>query len=136
MNSYSKNIIITGVAGFIGAAVAKRLTEHFDEVIGIDDLNAYYDPILKRERLKNIIDIFDKSNSSFHFYEVPLEDNEMPESNQVGLIAQETIDIFPNTIIENPDNGRLSLQADEINWALIKAVQELSEEINKLKEDK
>ena len=67
--------------------------------------------------------------------DIPLENNEMPESNQVGLIAQETIDIFPNTIIENPDNGRLSLQSDEINWALIKAVQELSAQVTTLQNE-
>jgi len=64
--------------------------------------------------------------------DLPLEDNEMPESNQVGLIAQEMIDVFPNTIIENPDNGRLSLQPDEIHWALIKAVQELTARLEAL----
>jgi len=67
--------------------------------------------------------------------DIPLENNEMPENNQVGLIAQETIDIFPNTIIENSDNGRLSLQSDEINWALIKAVQELSATVTTLQQE-
>ena len=65
----------------------------------------------------------------------PLEQNEMPKGSMVGLIAQETIDIFPNAIHEQPENGRLSLKPDEINWALIKAVQELSAKIKKL-EDK
>jgi UDP-glucuronate 4-epimerase len=44
-------ILITGAAGFIGARVAKRLLERDAEVIGLDNLNAYYDPQLKRDRI-------------------------------------------------------------------------------------
>ena len=44
-------IFITGVAGFIGMHVAKRLLERGDTVIGIDNLNNYYDVGLKRSRL-------------------------------------------------------------------------------------
>ena len=45
-------ILVTGVAGFIGSFVAKNLLERGDEVIGIDNLNDYYDPELKKDRLK------------------------------------------------------------------------------------
>jgi len=65
---------------------------------------------------------------------IALEQNEMPEGSKVGLIAQETIDIFPNAVHEQPENGRLSLKPDEINWALIKAVQELSAKVKALEE--
>jgi UDP-glucuronate 4-epimerase len=44
-------ILVTGVAGFIGAAVAKALLARDDQVLGIDNLNDYYDPALKRARL-------------------------------------------------------------------------------------
>ena len=47
-------ILITGVAGFIGAAVAKKLLEQGNEIIGIDDLNDYYDVQLKKDRLESI----------------------------------------------------------------------------------
>lgn len=63
-------ILVTGVAGFIGMAAAKRLLERGDEVLGIDNLNDYYDVSLKNDRLKVLfqfpnfkfgkIDIFDK----------------------------------------------------------------------------
>ena len=63
-------ILVTGVAGFIGMAAAKRLLERGDEVLGIDNLNDYYDVALKNDRLKELlqfpnfkfekIDIFDK----------------------------------------------------------------------------
>ncbi len=45
-------ILVTGCAGFIGFHLSKRLCERGDEVIGIDNLNAYYDVNLKHDRLK------------------------------------------------------------------------------------
>ncbi|MDT8387277.1 MAG: NAD-dependent epimerase [Thiogranum sp.] len=44
-------ILITGAAGFIGSQLAGRLLERGDEVVGIDNLNDYYDPELKKARL-------------------------------------------------------------------------------------
>lgn len=44
-------VLVTGAAGFIGFFVAQRLLGRGDEVIGVDCLNAYYDPQLKRARL-------------------------------------------------------------------------------------
>jgi len=44
-------ILVTGAAGFIGHAVAQALLARGDEVVGLDNLNAYYDPKLKRDRL-------------------------------------------------------------------------------------
>lgn len=47
-------ILVTGVAGFIGGAVAERLLARGDRVVGLDNLNAYYDPALKRARLERL----------------------------------------------------------------------------------
>jgi UDP-glucuronate 4-epimerase len=44
-------VIVTGAAGFIGSHVAKALLARGDTVVGIDNMNAYYDPQLKRDRL-------------------------------------------------------------------------------------
>jgi UDP-glucuronate 4-epimerase len=44
-------VLVTGAAGFIGAATARALLERGDEVVGIDNLNDYYDPALKQARL-------------------------------------------------------------------------------------
>jgi UDP-glucuronate 4-epimerase len=49
-------ILITGVAGFIGSALALRLLERGDSVYGIDNMNNYYDVHLKEARLKRTID--------------------------------------------------------------------------------
>lgn len=46
-------VVVTGTAGFIGSALAKRLLERGDRVIGIDNLNDYYDVELKKARLEH-----------------------------------------------------------------------------------
>ena len=47
-------ILVTGAAGFIGAATARALLARGDEVVGIDNLNDYYDPALKLARLQGL----------------------------------------------------------------------------------
>jgi UDP-glucuronate 4-epimerase len=47
-------VLVTGAAGFIGAAVSKALTARGDAVLGIDNLNDYYDPTLKAARLAHV----------------------------------------------------------------------------------
>ena len=47
-------ILVTGSAGFIGSHTAHRLLDRGDEVVGLDDLNAYYDPTLKGARLARL----------------------------------------------------------------------------------
>ena len=44
-------LLVTGAAGFIGFHTALRLLQRGEEVVGLDDLNAYYDPGLKAARL-------------------------------------------------------------------------------------
>lgn len=50
-------ILVTGSAGFIGHALSRRLLDRGDEVIGIDNLNDYYDVKLKRDRLSQLADL-------------------------------------------------------------------------------
>ena len=51
-----KKVLLTGSAGFIGSAIAIKLLDRGDKVIGIDNLNDYYDPNLKKSRLDRHID--------------------------------------------------------------------------------
>ena len=45
------SILVTGAAGFIGANVCRALIDRGCTVVGGDNINAYYDPLLKRSRL-------------------------------------------------------------------------------------
>ena len=63
--------LITGVAGFIGFHVAKALLDAGEQVIGIDNLNDYYSPELKKARLDQLT-----SASSFEFGEIDISDDE------------------------------------------------------------
>lgn len=56
MNDFNKNYkyLVTGAAGFIGFYLSKRIMEHGGNVIGIDNLNDYYDVSLKEDRLKEL----------------------------------------------------------------------------------
>lgn len=49
-----KSIVVTGAAGFVGAALCQRLLADGYKVVGVDSLNDYYDPALKRQRVKQI----------------------------------------------------------------------------------
>lgn len=58
-------VLVTGVAGFIGFYTAMRLLEAGHSVIGVDNLNDYYDPELKNARLKVIAKMPQAANFSF-----------------------------------------------------------------------
>jgi UDP-glucuronate 4-epimerase len=75
-------ILVTGAAGFIGAAFAIRLLERGDEVIGIDNLNDYYDINLKLARLERL-----KSFDRFKFKQLDIADRQAVEE----LFAKEKV---------------------------------------------
>ena len=68
-------ILVTGCAGFIGAALSGRLLERGDEVIGVDNLNDYYDPGLKQDRLA-LLQEFD----NFSFRKLDISDRAQMEN--------------------------------------------------------
>ena len=63
MTDNQQTTLVTGVAGFIGFYIARSLLEKGDMVVGIDNLNPYYDVSLKKARLEQII-----SHNNFSFY--------------------------------------------------------------------
>lgn len=71
-------ILVTGAAGFIGMHVAMALLERGEQVIGVDNLNAYYDPALKRARLDQL-----RTRAEFRFVESDIADAEA----MTGLVA-------------------------------------------------
>jgi UDP-glucuronate 4-epimerase len=64
-------LLVTGTAGFIGAAVADALLARGDEVVGVDNLSDYYDVSLKQARLDRI-----SVSSNYHHHEFDLADTE------------------------------------------------------------
>ena len=66
-------ILITGIAGFIGFHLSKRLISMGYKIIGIDNLNNYYDPNLKKSRIKKLQTISEITSNSFEFYISNLE---------------------------------------------------------------
>ncbi|KLI51914.1 GDP-mannose 4,6-dehydratase [Brachyspira hyodysenteriae] len=79
------NILLTGVAGFIGSNLLDELLQNKDHtVIGIDNLNDFYDPLIKQNNIKNNI-----NNKNFIFYNIDL------------LNTLELKKIFENNKIDN-----------------------------------
>lgn len=68
-------ILVTGVAGFIGMHVAKRLLERGNEVVGVDNLNDYYDVQLKQDRLEQL-----KHFEHFRFIKLDIADRDALEA--------------------------------------------------------
>jgi len=64
-------LLVTGAAGFIGFHTARLLLERGDEVVGLDNLNAYYDPALKQARLKIL-----EQYPAFRFAKIDVADRE------------------------------------------------------------
>lgn len=64
-------ILVTGAAGFIGMYVAKRLLEEGHFVVGIDNLNDYYDPQLKNDRLLQL-----RERGKFEFHKMDLTERD------------------------------------------------------------
>ncbi len=107
MYSFRDPILITGVAGFIGHAVAKKFISSGFNIIGIDNLNNYYNKNLKIKRIdiinKNTINIKNK----FYFKELDIEDinslenvfNEFKPKVVINLAAQAGV----RYSLKNPD---------------------------------
>jgi UDP-glucuronate 4-epimerase len=96
-----KKVLLTGVAGFVGSKTAELLLAQGVEVIGVDNLNNYYDVELKKVRLANI------KSRSFSFFEIDIEDKAALKE----LFKQHSFDVVFNLAaragvrysMENPD---------------------------------
>lgn len=76
-------VLVTGVAGFIGSSTALRLIARGDDVLGIDNLNDYYDVNLKKARLARL-----QAHESFEFVKMDISDRVAIER----LFAENKID--------------------------------------------
>ena len=102
-----QNILITGVAGFIGASLAKKFLINGINVVGIDNLNSYYDLDLKKARLINIQQQTQNSKSFFSFYQVDLKDKlkleEVFEKHNISILVHLAAQAGVRYSIKNPD---------------------------------
>jgi len=94
-------ILVTGAAGFIGFHTARYLLERGDDVIGIDNLNDYYDVSLKRARLDILM-----TYNNFRFSEINIEDNAAMEDMFKSAAPQRIVHLAAQAgvrySIENP----------------------------------
>ncbi len=89
-----KTILITGAAGFIGAALAMRLLSELDgaTVVGLDNMNDYYDVSLKEHRLSRIEEAARNSRSRWVFVRASISDKSLVDS----LFEEHRFDIVVN----------------------------------------
>ena len=86
----ARTVLVTGAAGFIGAALSMRLLQRGDRVVGLDNLNDYYAPSLKQARLHQIEAI--APAGAWRFERLALED----EQALLALFAEERPDVVVN----------------------------------------
>lgn len=107
-------ILVTGCAGFIGFHVSQNLLKQGKLVVGIDNLNEYYDPILKQARLKQL-----QNYPNFTFYKLDISNsvlhlvNEHPQiTHIVHLAAQAGVRYSlenPQAYVDSNVTGQLNM---------------------------
>ena len=94
-------VLVTGAAGFIGYHVAERLLARGDEVIGLDNLNPYYDPTLKQARLARL-----EAHERFRFERIDLADRAAMEASFANGAFQRVVHLAAQAgvrySVENP----------------------------------
>ena len=97
----TKNILVTGAAGFIGFHLAKRLLALGYHVIGVDNINEYYDVLLKKDRLKIL-----EGNSNFKFFKIDLSNkkklNQLFKEKQIHIVVNLAAQAGVRYSLDNP----------------------------------
>ena len=98
--------LVTGAAGFIGFHLSRRLLERGTAVLGFDNINPYYDPALKRARLKQLQATADRTGTNFQLIEADLENRAAVEAAFETHKPQQVVNLAAQAgvrySIENP----------------------------------
>ncbi|WP_103652693.1 NAD-dependent epimerase [Bacillus thuringiensis] len=94
-------ILVTGVIGFIGFHLTKRLLDQDIDVIGVDSINDYYDVILKKDRLKIL-----EKKTNFEFYKLDISNkeklNQIFKEKKVNIVINLAAQAGVRYSIDNP----------------------------------
>jgi UDP-glucuronate 4-epimerase len=97
-----QTILVTGAAGFIGFHIARRLLAEGRDVVGLDNLNTYYDPALKQARLSLL-----RADPRFHFVQADLADRaataELFAKHRFGVVVHLAAQAGVRYSIEHPE---------------------------------
>ena len=115
LEKFVSEILVTGCAGFIGSRTCEMLLQAGHNVIGIDNINDYYDKNLKWHRLESLI-----GRKGFEFYEIDIEEmeplKEVFDDNNISAVINLAARAGVRYSIENPHvyattniNGSLNL---------------------------
>ena len=119
MENKDNIILITGAAGFIGAELSKKFLREGFKVIGIDNINNYYDVNLKIDRLKEI-EVIAKINSfSWKFYEDSIEDLEKLKEFSLDdgkILEVNQIVCYFNYVNRSLNGLGVSLKGDKVGF--------------------
>ena len=101
MASKSQIFLITGAAGFIGAHVARDLLSRGHRVIGVDNLNDYYDVALKKARLEKFT-----NDDDFQFFQCDISDHDalvqLPDIDECDVVIHLAAQAGVRYSLENP----------------------------------
>lgn len=103
-------ILVTGAAGFIGSTLSLRLLERGDSVVGIDSINDYYDPQIKRDRLARVRNA---GGDRFDFTQVDFSDHEALDAALAGKAFDRIVHLGAQAGVRySIENPRAYLQAN------------------------